>query len=296
MRPNTLLLSVAAVTIIAIVGLLIELPSSAPYSIYNDGADGYSLMAEKYSVAPMTRLSSIADPGRSIVIAPLLQSLDAKSVNEIAQFVSKNGTVLLLDESNYSKPLLKAMNISAEVLSKKVYDYILNYNGDPRIPLLNLTFNNESYRCFAYEPSAIELIVPGNETFLIANTSQFSFIDNDGNGYFSPGDSFGPLTVALGMSFGEGRVFLIADLSFFSNGNLTLGDNEKLLSMILGNYEYRYFYMNGLSLPAFDKAKLYLSSFSLGSSSYDVREAVAFSSLVALALVFYYGWKAGLWK
>lgn len=300
MRPKVLVCLIVISLILVFTGVLIEMPSSSPYSVYNTGYNGYSLLAEKYSIQPVLNITStdIAEPNNTVILVPLLHDLDNETLSTLKWLIEHGGTIVFLDENGYVNDFMYLyLNAQVWIANATVYDDIMNYNGNRSLPLIETLFGNENLTCYLYRPSPIEIgeKSSGIEIIVHGESSPFSYRDNDGNGYFNSGDVFGSQPIIVEVKMSNGTIYVIPDLDVFTNKFIKLGDNEKLASFLVENYSMRYIYIGGINATFFDYVKTYLSGFKR-SGEYPVRITVELLVLMILALVVYYGEKTGLWR
>lgn len=300
MKPRILVLLIIISLILVFTGVLIEMPSSSPYSIYNTGYNGYSFLAKKYSIKPLLNITStdIAEPNNTIILVPLLHDLDDETLSELKRFIEGGGAIVFLDEKGYMNEFMYSyLNVPISIANATVYDDIMNYNGNRSLVLIETVFGNENLACYLYRPSPIEIGKGSSDIEIIVHgvSSPFSYRDNDGNGYFSLGDVFGEQPIIVEVKISNGNIYVVPDLDVFTNMLIRLGDNEKLASFLVGNYKARYIYLGGTDATFFEYVKTYLSGFN-ESDKCLVRITVELLVLMILALVVYHGEKTGLWR
>lgn len=300
MKPRILVCLIIILLVLVFIGILIEMPSSTPYSIYNTGYNGYSLLIEKYSIQPILNIidADMAEPTNTIILVPLLHDLGNETLSAVKRIIEHGGTIVFLDKKGYMNDFMYSyLKAPIQIANATIYDDIMNYNGNRSLPLIKTVFNNENLTCYLYKPSPIEIGDESSDIEIIVHgvSSPFSYRDNDGNGYFSSGDVFGSQPVIVEVKTGNGTIYIIPDLDVFTNKLIKLGDNEKLVSFLMENYSARYIYMGGANATFFDYVKTYLLCFRIGVE-YPVRIMVEFLVLMILSLVMYYGEKTGLWR
>lgn len=283
MRLAAVIALAAVAVAVSSLGLIASVPSSTPYSPFNDGPRGYSTMAGITGAEPVI---SIEGSGGTLII-PLAHGLSDEEMRAVASFVASGGRVVIIDEGGYSNTLLSEyLNLSIAVVAAPVLDYVLNYDGNSSIPLINASVNGNIFTCYFLKPSSISLLNGSAE--VIATTSRLSFRDNDRSGFFSLGDQFGPFPVAVVSGTVAGRVYVITDLDAFSNSLISLGNNSEFLKLVIGEGQASV-YLGGLNTTPVDIIKTYLSR---GRGVID--EVVELGSLTAIAAVIIYGRRAGV--
>ena len=264
-------------------GFIAELPSTTPYSPFNTGPRGYSLMLSLMDAELLTSL----DDFNGSVIVPLTHELSEEEMAVLSRYVYAGGTVIVLDERGYSNNLLSNyLNVSIVVVPSPIYDYVLNYGSNASQPLVMAFISDENLTCYFGGPASVSVRMTA--AIAVANTSEFSYRDVDRNGFFNLGDRFGPFTVVIGVRVGRGKIFVVTDLDVFSNELIEIADNSGLLKH-LTDQEPVGIYLDGLNTSIVDYMKFY--SYLTGGW---VRRLAEFASLMVIAAVMAYGKKVGI--
>ena len=274
--------AVAAVAVGAL-GFLVEVPSPTPYSPFNTGPSGYSALASYLGAEPLTSVGGF----NGSLIVPFTHYLSDDELRALAGFVAGGGRLVIVDEGGYSNALLTDyLNLSLVVVPVPVYDYVLNYGGNASIALINASVGDVAISCYFGLTASASL--SGSSVGVLANSSSLSFRDIDGNGFFSPGDQFGPFPVVAGGGVGGGSVYVVTDLDAFSNGLIDLGNNSALARYLVGGGPIGI-YLGGLNTSLIDYVKLYARA-----AGGWVGDAAELGSLLVIAVVVIYGRRYGV--
>lgn len=281
------LYAVTAFAVVAVavgsLGFLVETSSPTPYSPFNTGPSGYSITASYLGADILTSLTGF----NGSLIVPLTHYLSDGEARELARFVEGGGRLVLVDERGYSNTLLTDyLNLSLAVVPAPVYDYVLNYGGNASLPLINASLGGAPAECFFGRPASIS--VGGSLADALANSSELSYRDIVGSGFFSPGDQFGPFPVVAGARDGVGSVYVVADLDAFSNDLIGLGNNSALIRYLVGGGRVGI-YLGGLNTSFIDYVKLY-ARWAGGW----VGGAAELGSQLVIAVVVFYGRRYGV--
>ncbi|MEM2757728.1 MAG: hypothetical protein QW596_04730, partial [Sulfolobales archaeon] len=164
-------------------------------------------------------LSDVFKGFNGTIVVVLNNELQSSEYSVIEDLLSSGSTVVILDEYGYSNNLLKYLGLDALVVNHVVLDEVFKY-GNREYPLLRL--GGTELNLTTYGPTYIYV---SDSSFVVAETSKYSYIDLNGDGYYSLGESMKSYPVVVQFYVGRGRLVLISDLDVISNG---LFDTNKL--------------------------------------------------------------------
>jgi len=219
MKPKILVVFLALSLMITIASILLEVPTSTPYSVFNTGGNGYSLLHDKYSLTPLINISSIklSEAQDTVVLIPLLHGLDNYTNNYLLKFLEMGGRIIVLDKHGYINGFLQeVLGLGIRVENAAVYDDIFNYRGDRSLPSIKVFVNNANLTCYLHEPAVISIQTNSSDVRIIGFSSRYSLRDNDANGYFNVGDSIGSEPIAIIINHGKGSLVIVSDLDFLT--------------------------------------------------------------------------------
>ncbi len=224
-----------SLTIVALIMVFVSLlcvwfyPSMQDFMANNATWNGIKRFASEFNAEIPESLAVI--PGVSeqaakkvLVVIPTLD-FNAEDLFIIRNFINDGGTLLLIDDYGYANTILSYLDTDIRFSKAPFLDPLFSYKNQniPRItdfiPELKdaginvLTFNNATALLNVSEPEAI------------AWSSKASFLDKDGNGVLSQGDSRGPLVVAAEVKLGKGKVVMISDSSIIVNSMVERDNN-----------------------------------------------------------------------
>lgn len=206
-----------AVAAVVAVGLAVAAaaPTRTELSVYNTGWNGLSRLAGDLKAAVLSNLTEARglDPGSTAIIAPLTRPLTPGEVEALANYTMRGGLLVVLDEEGYSTPLLEALGVGIRVQANAtVLDQVFNVNGSRFHPLASTPQGGFTVALDEPRPLAV-----GPGAGVLLETSPYSYIDEDGDGSYTPGEPLGPVPVAAEAEAGQGRVVVIADTGAFMN-------------------------------------------------------------------------------
>jgi hypothetical protein len=224
---------VAGFTLVALVLAAWFLPGREDFRVENTSWNGLSQVEASFPFQPLASLDDLpASPGgATLVIIPYLDFTSIE-LEKIGRYVSRGGNIVLADDYGYGNRVLAYLWLKARFSGQALLDPLINYKNEnfPRVvrfepdPLTegtdNLTLNHAT--------SLVD-VDPEN---VIALSSPFSFLDDNGNGTRDAGEPAGPLPVVARQQVGDSQVVLVADPSIFINAMAEMGGNDRFIRNI----------------------------------------------------------------
>ncbi|MEM2511780.1 MAG: hypothetical protein QXX61_01460 [Ignisphaera sp.] len=218
--------------IISFISILINMPSTTPYSPFNTGGNGYSNLLSIKSINVNFVKDARELNQKTLVIIPLRRN-PGNAINQLVEDMLKYGTtIVILDEDGYSNNLLEYLRIKARVEIYKVLDEVSKIRSR-EFPLIELVLGNNTMKIATYRPSYI--ILDEENTVSVAKTSRYAYADVDRNGYYTVGESMGEYLIACSWKINNGVLWLVADLDLFANNLMDLGDNIDFLYKLMSS-------------------------------------------------------------
>ncbi|MEM2575715.1 MAG: DUF58 domain-containing protein [Sulfolobales archaeon] len=216
---RTLMLTLLLTISLSTLAVIVNIPTNTPYSPFNTGVNGVSKFTEYFCSNFIYSLSDVFKGFNGTIVVVLNNELQSSEYSVIEDLLSSGSTVVILDEYGYSNNLLKYLGLDALVVNHVVLDEVFKY-GNREYPLLRL--GGTELNLTTYGPTYIYV---SDSSFVVAETSKYSYIDLNGDGYYSLGESMKSYPVVVQFYVGRGRLVLISDLDVISNG---LFDTNKL--------------------------------------------------------------------
>ena len=257
-----------AAAALAALAALYNAPSSTPLSPLNTGPLGGSVLAGLGYRPVLDHEGLECRPGL-VVIAPYVgqEWLPSWAVD----CASRGAVVVILDDGGLLGGGLTLLGVPLEVGNATVLDEVERL-GSRFEPIANFTAWGRAFRVAMGEPRPVTGPAGGP---LEALTSLWSYVDEDGDTYYSFGEPLGPATVASSVEVGQGVLAVVGDWDFAANRLAGLPGNRGLLQSLPG--EDRVVLLDGLGAPAWERLRL------AGGESGWLRLAVASLAGVALA-------------
>ncbi len=292
MKYKLVLTLTGVLLVTIIISILLIIPSSRPYSIWNTSGNGYSKLIYRYGFKPLHEIipNIIRQANSTIIIYPVFRQIE--DFNRTVEFVDKGGTLILIDEKGYSNELLYLyFHLPIIIDNHTVYDEIYCYKGKRENPLI-YKYDSKNVELIGWTPAAIKLLDTTNVSIIEEyTTSKFSYIDKDNNKYYTPGDEFNIHIIILSIKYGYGRLIIISDYDIISNSYIELGDNNLFLIRYLENKTIRYILVSSMPYTVIDSIReitLYMNS-----NTIDTKSIISFILITLLIIMAYIGEKRG---
>lgn len=291
---KTILSALGAILFLSVLSLFSEkiYVHQSPLSVYNTDYLGYSkfyemLGQEGYNIKiEADNFDNINYLGKGflwVIISPA-NKYSEKEKKDIADFVSRGGTVLAADRFENGNEIAKIFGIT-------VFNHVLvEYDSFQRrqdFPILEATLNGRGNYSLAYKfPSAIEEYPP--ETEIVSKSSRISFVDMDDNGKITIKDQRGPFPVAVKVKHDKGDTVFLSDPNVFSNDLIGRKDNLKFSRDLFASF--------APSLVVFDESHANESSFTknyelMVLAEKNLKGIKIFLAAAALIIILYLLWK-----
>jgi len=209
---NLLLVSLLIGVMVGLV-IIYTLPSTTSYSVVNYGDNGISRLKESYKALVITDLSASRDisPRDAVYLIIRLDSVTLSEAETVLRLVNEGGYVIFSGSWGAIESLSHYVKLNLTVTSSVIYDMI--YNGGDRFHPLGFS-NHCNCTLTTYTPY---YVVTGENTDVVAYSSNFSYVDLNGNGYMDIDEPLGSFPLGVSLSYGGGRLILVFSPQVFTN-------------------------------------------------------------------------------
>jgi len=232
-RPR-LLIMLALVVAVLLAVVIWFYPSNRDFGPANSSWNGLSNFVAEFEVSAISSLESLptSPQGTALVVIAYSAFADPE-LESLKRYVESGGTLVILDDYGHGNQILDYLGVEPRFTNDPLLDPLFNYrNGSlPKVTQ------------FAHEPpiSGVDAILLNHASSLsgvseddvIAWSSRFSFLDQNGNSVWDEGEPVGPLAVACSMSYEDGYIVLISDPSILINSMLEMEDNRLFVENFL---------------------------------------------------------------
>ena len=214
-------------------------PVAIDFSVFNPLWNGYDKLTKLVNATLICESLEDNLPGKPkgymLILIPY-KSLVKDDVRALVDFVKGGGVLLLMDDFGYGNEVLEVFNAPVRFMEGILTDPIFYYKSTRIVRVRNfmgsLTGLNETFFNYA---SALK-ILDRERVRVLALSGPFSFLDEDFDGVYDPGEPYGPFPVIVEFNYGLGRVIVISDPSVAINVMLNYGDNAELFKRLCGGY------------------------------------------------------------
>ena len=227
MKSLSIILLGLAASVFIIFGLTLATPPTDDFDLSNPNWNGLSKF--NFRIEPVASLSfEELSPIDStlFLIGPSKPFSEAEAL-AIEAFLRRGGMVVLMDDYGSGNDLLAKLNVSVQFANIEVRDLLFRGEDSRLIKIVEV-------KPYALNVSSLTLncataLIGVRESEVLARSSPFSYLDENGNGLPDEGEPKGPFPVIAKIEYGEGALILISDSSLFINCMIDEGDNYALL-------------------------------------------------------------------
>jgi len=229
----TLLLS-----IIFSLAIAYMIPSTDNYSPDNPFWNGLKTLkntANMTEITSITQLKQIITPEKTaILILGPEKPFTPQETQTIKEILEKGATVLVADDFGQANTLLEQLEIPCKFTQHLLVDPVFYYKNRklPKIfHIKNTTWTkNVEELTLNY---ATTLNITSTEIKILANSSEYSYLDINMNDQWDPEEPKGSQPILAQTNIGEGNLILLSDPSIFINSMISKSNNTQLLKNIV---------------------------------------------------------------
>lgn len=218
-------------------------PSTTDYRNTNSLWNGYS---EAISITNAHLITSAFEERvhnlnreTSILILIPYTPLSDRELEALRSYLIQGGMTILLDDYGYGNSILEYLGIGIRFKDNGTLVDPLFYHRNGRIPRIIWLDQSSPYLINIselYFDHGVSLEVYGT-THILANSSSFSFFDENGNYVWDEDEYKGPQPVIVEVEYGRGELIIIGDPSIWINSVIRMGDNRDLLLNLISSRE-----------------------------------------------------------
>lgn len=250
MEAHKLLPSLLLVVTVALMLLIWFHSSTGDFSEDNPFWNGLETFTTKFDVHPLDSMDELPpNPGGTALIVIPYKPFVGKDLEDLRNYVSKGGTLLIFDDYAYGNQILSHLGLDLRFTGKPLLDPLFNYRNEwlPRIT----TFSD-----FAQGKGLNSIVLNHGSTLnntsqitVLAWSSRFSYLDFNCNSTYDQDEPKGPLPIAAYGKMGEGYVVAVSDSSILINSMTEMDDNVIFVRIMLNLRESTRIYIDRLHLP-----------------------------------------------
>lgn len=284
--PRAFLVVLILLTLLS-VGVLMSTSTSA-FGVYNPAWEGTSSLRDQASAVDadttvVTNTSEYAKADPTSTVAVIL-SPDSPYTSEeaanVREFVRSGGTLVVAEDfGSHTNPLLDELGVQTRIDGRPLRDERRYY----RSPDIVVAPDVEEHPLTG-GTSQITLnhgtALRANESRVLANSSEFSYLDANRNASLDSTESMTSYPVVTLETVGDGRVVVVSDPSVFINAMLERPGNEQFVRSLFSGHETIVLdYSHHGELPPFTAVVVAVRQSEI------LRAVVGFGSIAAIAVV-----------
>lgn len=272
LSPRTLVVALVGALVLTVV--FVGSTSTAAFGVYNpswDGASGVQSVVGETSAESRVVMDTNAYAGVeanatvAFVVSPT-EAYDDAAISRLRDFVRAGGTLIVAEDFGAEgNEILHGVGAQTRFDGRLVRDP-RNHGPTTAMPTVEVTNSSRLSGTDAVMLNHGTVLEPENATVL-AETSEFAYIDRDGDGEMDGNESFRTYPVAAGESVGEGRVVAVSDASVFINAMRDRSSNEAFIRALVDGQETVLLdYSHASTAPPLQVALVWLRSTPLAQS------------------------------
>ncbi|MCE4600956.1 MAG: DUF58 domain-containing protein [Desulfurococcales archaeon] len=276
MRVSIVSMIIPLIVVLSLLSGLLYAPSPTPYSPWNEGPSGTSLLLSNLSATPTGDLDERLC--NSTVVIVLRENMTRHDVNWTQGLLECGSRIVLGDSKGHSLDLLNSLGLLASYTNATILDEVAKYRYR-WILETRVSLNSREYVLAV--PNVTYTSISPDPDFLAARTSPYAYVDLDGNGYYSVNEPMGSYYVVMGYRVGNGTLILVPSTLYFTNKYMNISDNLEFLQAI-ANGSKIYIYTGSLGLSSMDRVKGALYKWASSRGSYSWMIALLASAAVTI--------------
>jgi hypothetical protein len=227
MKSLAIILLGLAASAFIIFGLTLAIPPTDDFDLNNPGWNGLSKFKSRVEPVAFLSLEEFSPIDSILFLIGPSKPFSETEALAIEAFLRRGGTVVLMDDYGSGNDLLAKLNVSARFANIEMRDPLFRGKDSRLIKIVEV-------KPYALNVSSLTLncatvLVGVKESEVLARSSPFSYLDENGNGLPDEGEPKGPFPVMAKIKYGEGALILLSDSSLFINCMIDEDDNYALL-------------------------------------------------------------------
>ena len=242
--PRVLLFGFVIVCLLAMIGAAVTTP--ATLAAYNPSWDGTSTARNTIDSAtggqPVVVDTAAynqfqAADTLAVILAPR-EPYNQSEINALQSFTDRGGTILVAeDQRTETNQLLNELGVETRIDGQPLRDP-RQYHRNPAAPVITDIAHNSTINETTQFTLNRGTVLRSTDGTAIANTSEFAYIDANGNEQLDRSEQLRSYPVLSSEQVGDGRVLVLSDPSVFINQMLDREGNRALLDQLLASHAH----------------------------------------------------------
>ena len=233
MKLHRFILILTLSLVIILAAVVWFFPSDEDFRTENPFWNGTKDISSVIPASPVQSLSELPISPQEVtfILIPYLDFTPAE-LEEINNFVTRGGTLVLADDYGYGNQLLEHLGLKARFSGQPLLDPLINYKNKWFPQVSHLTSSPVTLDTERLVLNHATCLTDVEASDILAQSSSFSFLDLNGNQTWEENELTGPLPVISQHKLGNGQIILIADPSIFINSMETMESNYNFIQNI----------------------------------------------------------------
>ncbi len=227
--------AILASGLVVVLALLVEvLPVDADFMVANPSWNGLSGLARATEASPLASFAELTAPDFTLLLCLPETNYSPAELSALEGFVRQGGSVLLADDFGCGNEVLAGLGLTTRFAGALLLDPLICYKDRalPKISRIEADPLTAGVTSLVLNHATVLTNVPTGA--VLAESSSFSFLDQNGNGSLDGREPEGPFPVLAREELGGGEVIILSDPSLLINGTISLMDNLRLVNNIAG--------------------------------------------------------------
>ncbi len=223
--------------IILSTAVIINLPTTTPYSLLNTSDNGYSLLM-KNSDKILIYNNELKSIDGGVVILPLRESISSNTSISLLKLLKRNITLIILDDGGYAEFFFEKIGIKVVFYKYYVIDNIYHYDKNRFDPIL-------SYAGGKIVGSYVHpiMVYSSRRILSLIKSSDYAYADENNDHTYTLGEPMGNITVGFIARINNSKIVYLSSVKILANKlfNRNIGLIKRFPSKI-------YLYIGNLKL------------------------------------------------
>lgn len=233
MQTRKLFAILTLIIILSMTALVWFFPPTGDFGAENPFWNGLTTFNAQLNASPIETFDNLpANPRATTLITVPYTQFTSTELEKVHSYVTQGGTLIVLDDYGYGNQILSHLNLNVKFSNSPLIDPLFNYKSKelPKITNFEETTLTRNLSSIVFNYATI--LTGTSETTVIAYSSKFSVLDQNGNAVWEETEPAGPFPVAAYKKIGEGYLVAVADPSILINSMINMDNNLDFLNNI----------------------------------------------------------------
>jgi len=259
MRVRTITILVFA-NLLFVSSLIWFYPSTSDFRCDNPFWNGLSEARASFNILEISSITELPEEveGVALLLIPYTPIEDWE-IGLLSSFLKRGGVLIVMDDYGYGGDLLRRLGIRDLLFTHELLLDPLFCYRNPKLPRA-IRFSPEFHGVKDLALNHASTLEASGTVEVLAWSSSFSYLDQDGDLEHDDGEPMGGFAVAARLRVGEGWLIAVSDPSILINSMIDLYDNKSFFERLLEIHGVEKVFLDVSHLPTsrLDRAKSWL--------------------------------------